>query len=151
MKRGEWREETGGEIKTEERGGSGKERGGALPSSAPPQSLVVDLAEHFNDSSLPRAFTVPAVSRLGYRSVRNSFETALEQVSINGSTYVRPALAPPPLILAVPFSLPFDPLLSPFNLHFARHPRRPRFRSRSSSALIRRAPIIRFLDPFFPT
>lgn len=30
---------------------------------------IVDLAEHFNDSSLLRAFTAPAVSRLGNRSV----------------------------------------------------------------------------------
>lgn len=42
------------------------ERGSiALPSPRPQTSTVVDLAEHFNDSSLPRAFTVPAVARLG--------------------------------------------------------------------------------------
>lgn len=41
----------------------------ALPSARPQTSTVVDLAEHFNDSSLPRAFTVPAVARLGQQSV----------------------------------------------------------------------------------
>ena len=44
-----------------------RERGSiALPSPRPQTSTVVDLAEHFNDSSLPRAFTVPAAAaRLG--------------------------------------------------------------------------------------
>lgn len=42
----------------------------ALPSPTPHTTqAIVDLAEHFNDSSLPRAFTALAVSRLGYRSV----------------------------------------------------------------------------------
>lgn len=64
---------------------------------------TVDLAEHFNDSSLPRAFTAPAVSRLGYRSVcvciskqlSNSKRTS-RRLSINVRSRSSPR-SPPPL------------------------------------------------------
>lgn len=60
-------------VELRERRGSWRDREReesiALPSARPQTSTVVDLAEHFNDSSLPRAFTVPAVARLGQQSV----------------------------------------------------------------------------------
>lgn len=62
-----WNCEKGGEGGTERE--REREESIALPSARPQTSTVVDLAEHFNDSSLPRAFTVPAVARLGQQSV----------------------------------------------------------------------------------
>lgn len=89
----------------------------ALPSPTPQNPAVVDLAEHFNDSSLPHAFTVPAASRLGYRSIRVRFEVDLEQVSIAMLlTFVLERTSSPGGHLRpVPFSssLPFDLLSYP--------------------------------------
>lgn len=63
-----WNCEKGGEAGGTERERE-REESIALPSARPQTSTVVDLAEHFNDSSLPRAFTMPAVARLGQQSV----------------------------------------------------------------------------------
>lgn len=63
------RAQRGWNCEKEEKLEGQREESIALPSARPQTSTVVDLAEHFNDSSLPRAFTVPAVARLGQQSV----------------------------------------------------------------------------------
>lgn len=122
-----------------------RERARTLPSSAPPQNPV-DLAEHFNDSSLPRAFTAPTVlsSWLPERThvLRNSSRT-----SEHHDPYQRPSPSSP-LFRHFP-SFPFDLLLFPLNLHLARH-LHPHFHSRSFSTLIRRPRIICSLHLSFP-
>lgn len=53
------RAQRGWNCEKEEKLEGQREESIALPSARPQTSTVVDLAEHFNDSSLPRAFTVP--------------------------------------------------------------------------------------------
>lgn len=94
---------------------------------------VVDLAEHFNDSSLPRAFTALAASRLGYPSIRMCFETTLKQASITVPTNIRLCL---PLFWSTRCRFPF-PLIRhflPSTLHFSHHLLHSHFHSRSFPA-----------------
>lgn len=85
----------------------------ALPSARPQTSTVVDLAEHFNDSSLPRAFTVPAVARLGQQSVH---ARSMKQLLNNWASrcapfclFFTPLLISHTIVIYVP---PPSPLLS---------------------------------------
>lgn len=99
-KRGRWRGKEGtknAERKGNKDGEMEEERERAWHYHRPRRTAqaIVDLAEHFNDSSLPRAFTALAVSRLGYRSVCTSKQLSnSKRTSRCLSINVRPRFLP---------------------------------------------------------